>query len=195
MNRISEGVTVLNILFLFCALPSIFNLAINILNKKFFDEFKEIFYCHHQEILRSDAALLLELGKVRRKSLHMKRREIEKKKSSSGKCFLKNPNRRYALFIIRESRQLMEKSIIESRSVKKYSFSNRIENISPKSAKRFSKKFDNTVLKSIKSLISNENNVYKSDKIILEFSNIRRPTYFSNSNSLSKIQIRRKTMI
>jgi hypothetical protein len=48
MNRISEGVSILNILSLFCVLPSIFNLAINILNKKFLDELKEIFYCHHQ---------------------------------------------------------------------------------------------------------------------------------------------------
>jgi hypothetical protein len=170
-------------------------LAINILNKKFLDELKEIFYCHQQRLLLSDVVLMHELRKVRRKSLQMKRRENERKKSSSGKSLFKDANRRYTLVIIQGSRQLIKKSIIESKSVKKYSFSNCMENISLHSAKRLSKKFDTSVFKSIKSLCLDQKNILKSDKIILEYSNIRRSTYFCNSSNLSNIKIRRKTII
>jgi hypothetical protein len=119
MNRISEGVTVLNILFLFCALPSIFNLAINILNKKFFDEFKALFRSHNAVDQINENQLLREFvwlnggeGFRRRKKQYINIRRVAVKKQRNNQVICHHTNRRCGIDVIEETVSTKKYSII-----------------------------------------------------------------------------------
>ena len=187
----------MNTFALLCVLPSIFSLAINVLNKKFLGEFKEAICGNHQVLFRSNVLLLHEVHSRRRYPLHLKKRKSEREKRSLGKNVLNEYQRRSALVIIKESCLLKKNSIIESRRVEKYSFSNGDKNYYTKRFRAsLSKNFDTTALRALSNYFSDQNQkeYIERDKIIFQYSKTRRSTFYTVSMKLPKTIVRRETV-
>jgi hypothetical protein len=135
MNRISEGVSILNILSLFCVLPSIFNLAINILNKKFLDEFKALFRSYNAVQQINENLLLREFiwlngdeGFSRRKKQYINIRRVALKKRRNNQIIC-NHARRCGIDVVEETVSTKKYSIIgfsQDLAVKRQDFSQNI---------------------------------------------------------------------
>jgi hypothetical protein len=135
MNRISEGVSILNILSLFCVLPSIFNLAINILNKKFLHELKALFRSYNAVeqinknlLLREFIWLKGDEGFSRRKKQYINIRRVALKKRRNNQIIC-NHARRCGIDVVEETVSTKKYSIIgfsQDLAVKRQDFSQNI---------------------------------------------------------------------
>ena len=111
----------MNIFALLCVLPSIFSLAINVLNKKFLDEFKSLFPSYKVAEYRINENVLLrefiwlnrDQAFKRRNSQYLNARRRAIKKRSNDNKNNNQPNRRCGVVVIKEIELTKKYSTVE----------------------------------------------------------------------------------